>query len=79
MAGMAFGRKVAESATEVRYAFGETPVADEGVLVIPFEDLDAWYVEGTQDRPISAQWALVKVLRLHRREGGWPEKAAFYS
>lgn len=78
VAGMAFGLKIAESATEVRYGFGETPAADEGVLVIPIDDLDAWYVEGVDHRPLAAEWALVKVLRVHRKEGVWPDRAAFY-
>ena len=91
MAGMAFARRVGESATEVRYAFGATPAADEGVLVIPVADVDAWRVEGADDesdvrrddrpddRPLSARWALLKVLRMYRKEGRWPERAAFYS
>ncbi len=83
MAGMAFARKVAESGVEVRYAFGATPEADEGVLVIPLADLDAWRVEGSDAGPdgwpVSARWALVKVLRVHREEGRWPGTAAFYS
>ena len=49
----------------------ETVAADEGVLVIPVDDADTWYVEGVE-------WALIKVLRLHRNEGVWPDRAAFY-
>lgn len=83
MAGTAFARmlteSVTESVTEVRYAFGATPEADEGVLVVPVADPDAWYVEGTHERPVTAQWALLAVLRRHRREGRWPAQAAFHS
>ncbi|UJP39838.1 hypothetical protein [Cellulomonas palmilytica] len=79
MGGVAYGRKVDESPDEVRYAFGATPELGEGVLVVPVADLDAWCVQGSPERPLSAQWVLVKALRVRRTSGRWPERVAFRS
>jgi hypothetical protein len=80
MGFMAFGHKESETADKVRYAFGASADDPEaGVLVIPVADLEAWYVEGRKDRPMSAQRVFGKACRIHRDSGDWPEWASFYA
>jgi hypothetical protein len=80
MGFMAYGRKVAETADEVRYAFGESEGDPEaGVLVIPVADPESWYVDGREGHPRAAQRVFGKAARLRRQAGEWPEWASFYS
>jgi hypothetical protein len=79
MGTMGFGRKVREDGDSVRYEFGVDPAVVEGVLVVPVADVDSWYVQGSDDRPFTAQIVLHKALRLHRRDRAWPVDASFYS
>ena len=80
MGFMAYGRRVAETADEVRYAFGTSETDPEaGVLVIPVADPDSWFVDGREDRPLAARRVLGKALRLHQQAGEWPEWASVFS
>ncbi|HYQ74681.1 hypothetical protein [Cellulomonas sp.] len=74
-----YGRRVAEDGGVVRYAFGTGPDAVDGILVIPLDDPDRWYVEGREDRPVLARNVLHAALRSRRREGAWPRDASFFS
>lgn len=71
MGFMACGRKVREDERSVAYAFGTSPEdADGGVLVIPVDDVEAWYVDGAADaRPPSARRVAGKAVRLRERCG----------
>ena len=74
-----YGRRVAEDDRAVRYAFGAGPDEIDGILVIPVDDPDGWYVEGREDRPVVARNVLHTALRWRRREGAWPRDASFFS
>ena len=79
MAGMAYGKKLSEDPSVVRYAFGPSPSEVHGVLVVPVDDVDSWYVEQATDRPTYARWVFSKVYRLWSSSGTWPDDARFYS
>ncbi len=74
-----YGRRVAEDGRTVRYAFGAGPGKIDGILVIPVDDPDGWFVEGREDRPVVARNVLHKALRSRRRAGEWPRDASFFS
>ena len=79
MATMGFGRLIGEDPRAVRYEFGTSPESIEGTLVIPVDDPDSWYVDGSTTKPALARNVLHKALRLHRRDGAWPRNASFFS
>lgn len=79
MAAIVYGRKLREDAEQVAYSFGRAPDTSEGILVIPVENIDAWYVEGHEGESVSARRILQKAVRLQRRTGSWPEDASFYA
>ncbi|VTR76660.1 hypothetical protein [Cellulomonas hominis] len=79
MATMGFGRLVGENSQTVRYEFGPNPESIEGILVIPLDDPDQWYVDGSDRKPVLARNVLHKALRLQRRDGAWPRNASFFS
>lgn len=61
------------------YAFGDTPDASEGVLVIPLDDVDAWRVEGRDGEAFGARRVFQKALRRQRATGSWPLDATHYA
>ena len=75
------GRKVRQSATEVAYSFGFEADAPDGVLVIPVDDVAAWYVDGSDayPSPVAARRVMAKAYRLRCAEGSWPEDVTFAS
>lgn len=80
MGFMAYGRKVAEAADHVRYAFGvDEDDPEAGVLVIPVGEPDQWFVEGREDRPKSAVVVASKAHRLREETGEWPDWASVFS
>lgn len=80
MGFIAYGRKVAQTRDEVRYAFGiSEDDPDAGVLVIPVADPESWFVEGRDGQSMAARRVLGKAVRLWRTTGEWPERASFYS
>ncbi len=74
----AYGFKVAETATEVRYEIREDPDGEpHGVLVIDkAHPTDAWRVEGEHASTGLASRVAAKVRRRHLSTGLWPERAA---
>ncbi|WP_431837136.1 hypothetical protein [Cellulomonas sp. Y8] len=74
-----FGRLLSEGADVARYEFGPEPSSVRGVLVIPLDDPEQWYVEGQEERSVLARNVLHKALRLRRRDGVWPRDASFFS
>jgi hypothetical protein len=76
---MAYGTKLSEDSNAVRYTFGPSPSDVRGVLVVPVDDMDSWFVEQATDRPMHARWVFSTIYRLWRSSGTWPEVAAFYS
>lgn len=79
MGAVAYGRRVREDRTSVSYTFGIEPGSPDGVLVVPVADPDAWYVDGSDERPAAALRVLGKAVRTFRSTGGWPESVAFQS
>ena len=81
MGMLVHGRKVRESATEVAYSFGFEPDVPDGVLVIPVDDVQAWYVEGSDahPKPVGARRIMAKAYRLRCAQGSWPDDASFHS
>lgn len=81
MAIIVYGRNVRESAAEVAYTFGDDPNEASGVVVIPLDDVEAWYVEGVERgrEPFGAKRVAGKAYAMHSRTGAWPEDGSYYA
>ncbi|GAA3805628.1 hypothetical protein [Cellulomonas soli] len=80
MAIVAFGHRLSISTDAVRYEFGLTADdPDRGVVVIPLDDAEAWFVEDRADRPVSAKKVVGRAWLQHERTGEWPEWASVAS
>lgn len=81
MGMLVYGRKVRETATEVAYTFGADPSEPDGVLVIPFSDVDAWHIEDatTGKKPMTAQSIAGRAYLKYAETGAWPDDASMYS
>lgn len=86
MGFLASGRKVDETAEQVRYAFERYPGDPEaGVLTIPVEDPEeGWAVDARPgsggdpgEHPKSAVVVVVKALRAFRSAGAWPDEVHY--
>ncbi|WP_199423031.1 hypothetical protein [Actinotalea solisilvae] len=79
MGAVAYGSRVHADARAVRYTFGVDPAQPEGEVEIPVEDVDAWSVVGSDDKPSAARYVVVKAYRHWAKTGEWPERVLFQS
>ncbi len=80
MAARAFAVRLHADDRQARYDYGiDEQDPGRGVLVIPVDDPDGWFIDGRDDRPRMAGVVTAKAWREFRRSGEWPENASVFT